>query len=82
MPATLESGNETNYISLNFPQGLLYACLAEAYGYLKGPTDMLTLYEQKYKNEIQKFAGVQLGRRRRDDYTDGTVRIPVKSPSP
>ena len=82
MPATLESGNETNYISLNFPQGLLYACLAEAYGYLKGPTDMLTLYEQKYKQEIQKFAGAQLGRRRRDDYTDGTVRIPVKSPSP
>ena len=82
MPATLESSNQTNYISLNFPQGLLYACLAETYGFLKGPTDMLTLYEQKYKQEIQKFAGAQLGRRRRDDYTDGTVRIPVKSPTP
>ena len=82
MPATLESSNQTNYISLNFPQGLLYACLAEVYGFLKGPTDMLTLYEGKYKQEIQKFAGAQLGRRRRDDYTDGTVRIPVKSPSP
>jgi hypothetical protein len=82
MPATLESGNETNYISLNFPQGLLYGCLAEAFGYLKGPMDMLTLYENKYKQEVQKFAGVQLGRRRRDDYTDGTVRIPIKSPSP
>jgi len=82
IPVLLEASNQTNYISLNFPQGLLYACLCEAYGYLKGPMDMLTLYEQKYKNEIQKFAGVQLGRRRRDDYTDGTVRIPVKSPSP
>ena len=38
MPATLESGNETNYISLNFPQGLLYACLVEAFSFLKGPT--------------------------------------------
>ena len=38
MPATLESSNQTNYISLNFPQGLLYACLVEAYGFLKGPT--------------------------------------------
>ena len=47
MPATLESGNQTNYISLYFPQGLLYACLVEAYGFLKGPTDMLTLYERK-----------------------------------
>ena len=80
MPDTLESGNQTNYISLNFPQGLLYACLVEAYGFLKGPTDMLTLYEQKYKTELQKFAAMQIGRRRRDDYTDGTIRIPIESP--
>ena len=80
MPATLESSNQTNYISLNFPQGLLYCCLAEAYGYLKGPMDMLTLYENKYKQEIEKFAAMQIGRRRRDDYTDGTVRIPIESP--
>ena len=69
-----------SYISLNFPQGLLYCCLAEAYGYLKGPMDMLTLYENKYKQEIEKFAAMQIGRRRRDDYTDGTVRIPIESP--
>ena len=80
MPATLESSNQTNYISLYFPQGLLYACLVEAYGFLKGPTDMLTLYEQKYKTELQKFAAMQVGRRRRDDYTDGTIRIPIESP--
>ena len=72
----------TTYISQYFPQGLLYATLVEAFGYLKGPMDMLTLYENKYKQEIQKFGGVQIGRRRRDDYTDGTVRIPVNSPSP
>jgi hypothetical protein len=54
--------------------------LAEAYSYLKGPTDMLTLYEQKYKTELQKFAAMQIGRRRRDDYTDGTIRIPIESP--
>ncbi len=80
MPATLESSNQTNYISLYFPQGLLYACLVEAYGFLKGPTDMLTLYEGKYKTELQKFAAMQIGRRRRDDYTDGTIRIPIESP--
>ena len=85
MPNGLGSGtgfNNNTYLSTYFPQGLLYACLVEAFGYLKGPMDMLTLYEQKYKNAIQQFAGMQLGRRRRDDYTDGTVRIPVKSPSP
>ena len=82
MPATLESSNQTNYISLNFPNGLLYCCLSETYGYLKGPIDMLTLYENKYKQEVQKFANEQVGRRRRDDYTDGTVRIPVNSVNP
>ena len=75
-------GNSNTYLSNYFPQGLLYACLVEAYGFLKGPMEMLTLYENKYKTSIQQFAGMQIGRRRRDDYTDGTVRIQVKSPSP
>ena len=83
IPSKLEvSSNETNFISLNFPNGLLYAALVETYGYLKGPTDMLQLYEGKYKQEIEKFGVEQIGRRRRDDYTDGTVRIPVNSPTP
>ena len=80
-PALLE-GDGTNYISLNFPNGLLYCCLSEAYGFLKGPIDMLTLYENKYKQEVQKFANEQVGRRRRDDYTNGAVRIPVTSANP
>ena len=85
MPNGLGTGtgfNNNTYLSTYFPQGLLYACLVEAFGYLKGPMDMLTYYENRYKNAIQQFSGMQLGRRRRDDYTDGTVRIPVKSPSP
>ena len=80
-PALLEN-NDTNYISLNFPNGLLYCCLSETYAFLKGPIDMLTLYENKYKQEVQKFANEQVGRRRRDDYTDGAVRIPITSANP
>ena len=79
---TGSGGNSHTYLSNYMPQILLYACLVEAYGFLKGPMDMLTLYENKYKTGIQQFAGMQIGRRRRDDYTDGTIRIPVKSPSP
>ena len=82
MPTGLGSGGDGNsntYLSNYFPQGLLYACLVEAFMFLKGPTDMLTLYENRYKTELQKFAAMQLGRRRRDDYTDGTIRIPIES---
>jgi len=82
VPQSLVTKTSGTYISQYFPQGLLYATLIEAFGFLKGPMDMLTLYENKYKQEVQKFGGVQIGRRRRDDYTDGTVRIPVNSPSP
>jgi len=78
MPVALSGSNTTTYLSNYMPQILLYACLVEAFGFLKGPMDMLTLYENKYKTGIQQFAGMQIGRRRRDDYTDGTVRIEVK----
>ena len=78
LPGIFEN-DDTNYISMNFPNGLLYCCLSEAYSFLKGPVDMLQLYEKKYQEAVQTFAAEQLGRRRRDDYTDGTLRIPVKS---
>ena len=81
-PTGLSSANTTTYLSLNFGNGLLYACLVEAFSYLKGPMDMLQLYEQKYQTEVQKFGGVQIGRRRRDDYTDGEPRIPVPAQTP
>jgi len=81
-PIGLSSANTTTNLSLNFGNGLLYACLVEAFSYLKGPQDMLQLYEQKYQTEAQKFGGEQIGRRRRDDYTDGEPRIPVQSPAP
>jgi len=81
-PVGLSSANTTTYLSLNFGNGLLYACLVEAFSYLKGPVDMLQLYEQKYQTEAQKFGGEQLGRRRRDDYTDGEPRIPVPQQTP
>ena len=81
-PLGLSSANTTTFLSLNFGNGLLYACLVEAFSYLKGPMDMLQLYEKKYQTEIQKFGAEQLGRRRRDDYTDNEPRIPVPAQTP
>jgi len=73
--AGLSSTNTTTYISQNFPNGLLYACLVEAYGFLKGPQDLLQLYEQKYKQVVEGFSIEQMGRRRRDEYQSGVPRI-------
>ena len=82
LPVSLVTNTSGTYISRNFANGLLYASLVEAFGYLKGPQDMLTYYEQRYTKEIEKFAIEQVGRRRRDDYMDGTIRIKIDSPSP
>jgi hypothetical protein len=71
----LSATNTTTYISQNFPNGLLYACLVEAYGFLKGPQDLLQLYEQKYKQVVEGFSIEQMGRRRRDEYQSGVPRI-------
>ena len=74
-PEGLSSTNTTTYLSLQFPNGLLYACLVEAYSFLKGPQDLLQLYEQKYKQTIEGFSIEQMGRRRRDEYQSGVPRI-------
>ena len=71
----LSATNTTTYISTNFPNGLLYACLVEAYSFLKGPNDLLQLYEGKYKQVVEGFSIEQMGRRRRDEYQSGVPRV-------
>ena len=46
VPQSLVTKTSGTYISQYFPQGLLYATLVEAYGFLKGPMDMLTLIRE------------------------------------
>ena len=70
------------YTSNKYQDLLLYACLVEAYGYLKGPADMLQYYMQAYQKALQSYSIEQQGRRRRDEYHDGVIRTPLKSPSP
>ena len=74
-PVGLSSSTSTTYLSERFPNGLLYACLIEAFAYLKGPNDLLQLYEQKYKQALEGFSIEQMGRRRRDEYQEGVPRI-------
>jgi hypothetical protein len=81
-PPALSSSNTQTDLSKQAPDVLLYACLVEAYGYLKGPADMYNLYQNRYNEAIQSYALEQMGRRRRDEYTDGVPRVKIPSPSP
>ena len=75
------SNTTTTYLSNKYQDLLLYATLAEAYGYLKGPADMLQYYEGSYKRALATYSIEQQGRRRRDEWQDGVIRTPLKSPS-
>ena len=70
------------YTSNKYQDLLLYASLVEAYGYLKGPVDMLQYYEGSYQRALQSYSIEQQGRRRRDEWQDGAIRTPMKSESP
>jgi len=81
-PAQLSSTNTTTWVSNNAPEALLYGCLVQAYSYTKGPEAMISFFNNSYKEAIQGLGIEQQGRRRRDEYRDGMIRIPVKSESP
>ena len=70
------------YLSNKYQDLLLYGCLINAYGYLKGPADMVQYYQSQFNDALQTYAIEQQGRRRRDEYQDGVIRTPLKSPSP
>jgi hypothetical protein len=81
-PDQLSSANPTTWISINAPEALLYACLIQAYSYTKGPTEMMQYFQAAFKEAMQGLGVEQQGRRRRDEYRDGMLRIPLKSDSP
>ena len=70
------------YLSNKYQDLLLYACLVNAYAYLKGPQDMLQYYQAAYNEALETYATEQIGRRRRNEYNDGVIRLPIKSESP
>jgi len=81
-PTQLSSANQNTWISDNAPEALFYACLIQAYSYTKGPPEMMQYFDNAYKQAIQGLGMEQQGRRRRDEYRDGMLRIPLKSESP
>jgi len=78
-PAPATNGT---YLSNKYQDLLLYGCLVNAYGYLKGPQDMIQYYNQAYEKALMSYAIEQQGRRRRDEYQDGVIRTQLKSESP
>ena len=80
-PERLSNTNTTTFISNNAPEVLLYGVLSETFSYLKNIQDM-QLYTQKFQTALTAFANEQMGRKRRDEYADGVLRVPLPSSDP
>jgi hypothetical protein len=82
-PSTITSSDSnTSYVSTYAQEVLLYASIIETYKFLKGTPDMIQTYEQSYQTAMQSFGVEQTGRRRRDEYTSGVIRVPLETSNP
>jgi hypothetical protein len=74
-PSIVTAG--TSWLGDNFDTVLLYGTLVEAYTYMKGETDMMAVYDGKYKEALGLAKRLGDGLERGDAYRDGQVKIKV-----
>tara|TARA_Y100000592_G_scaffold94430_1_gene159189 strand:- start:166 stop:801 length:636 start_codon:yes stop_codon:yes gene_type:complete len=71
-PASLTTDDSgSTWISTNAPDALLYACLVEAYTFMKGEADLLQLYNGRFGEAIQRLKGYAEGQENIDAYRTG-----------
>jgi len=80
--AAAPASTNGTYLSNKYQDLLLYSCLINTFGYLKGPQDMIQYYQGLYQNALTTYATEQIGYRRRDEYEDGMIRQQLISKSP
>ena len=67
----------TSWLGDNFDTVLLYGSLVEAYTFMKGEADMVTLYNQKYVEALALAKRLGDGMERQDAYRSGQYRQAV-----
>ena len=76
-PASLTTDDSgTTWISTNAPDALLYACLVEAYTFMKGETDLIQLYTARFTEAMSRLKVYGEAFENTDAYREGLVRIP------
>lgn len=71
---TVASGQ--TWLGDNFDTVLLYGSLVEAYTFMKGEVDIITLYDGKYKEALAMAQRLGDGLERSDAYRSGQFRVP------
>jgi hypothetical protein len=71
------SADGHTWLGDNYDSVLLYGCLVEAYTFMKGETDLIALYEQRYKEALMEAKRLGDGLERTDAYRTGQYRQAV-----
>ena len=75
-PESIVTASST-WLGDNFDSVLLYGSLVEGYTFMKGETDMIALYEGKYKEALGLAKRLGDGMERQDAYRSGQYRQAV-----
>jgi len=73
-PPSIVTQTSGTWLSENAENALLYGCLVEAYTYLKGEQDLISLYLGRYKEAIAALKVIGEGRNRSDTYRNSEPR--------
>lgn len=65
----------TTWLGDNAEQALLYACLVEAYTFMKGEPDLLNLYNQRFNESLARLKNYGEGRENEDAFRSGLIRV-------
>ena len=76
-PTSLVTDTTGTWLSTNARNTLLYGALVEAYTFLKGEPDLITLYENRFQQEISRLKNRAEARGRRDEYRYYSLRSQV-----
>jgi len=71
-PSIVDTG--TSWFGDNAPTALLYGTLLEAYTFMKGDADMMTIYKTRYDDAMAQLGIIDV-RGKRDSYRDGDMRV-------
>ena len=72
-PSIVSSGS--SWLGDNAEEALLYGSLINAYVFMKGEADVLSMYQQGFDNAMRRLVVLGEGRLKRDSYRDGEPRM-------
>lgn len=74
-PASITTGAEdgTTWLSENAELALLYACLIEAYIYMKGDPNVMQMYNQRFAEALSRLKNLGEAQEVTDEYRTGPV---------